>query len=235
MSKTRHPALAIVMAILSVSCIAQTPDQTTTEVIKSPSAVIDQTATSQVSSSTVPITWSILHLDICTPPCWLGITPGETKGSEARRILENHYQLEEVNWEADTVFARWKLIQETSMPKSTIIIKHGLVESINLRVSVGHFNVNDIMSHFGEPDVVVWTAAESRSPENSCGENMELSYFDKNMIVVLPTDSSIVSITPTTPITAIVLQAVFSPSDDWSPPIKWAGYEGEYCPPGGRH
>lgn len=238
MFKPTYFTLCFAIAILLISCEAQTSGWTTAEMTKTLNPNSELTATLQVTTSMIPTpsSWDVLHLNICASPCWLGITPGETSGDEAEEILKSYYHVEKAEKEVkDTVFLEWEFAQGDSLPRSTITVRHNLVESIHLGVPDGNISVSDVISHFGEPEFVWWAFTERHPPANGCGENMVLSYPDYTLII-LPENSDIISITPITSVMVIEFQSRFSlPSiSDWTPPIKWAGYEGEYCPPGGR-
>lgn len=232
----RPTCFSVVITLLLIGCGTLAVDQETARAPEIPTSKGELTAIPQITSIPTISAWNILHPDVCTSPCWLGIMPGKTQGSVAEEILRGYYQIERMEKEAnDTVLLRWQFIEGESLPGSTVIIRHDLVESIFLGIPVHSVSVDDVVSHFGEPEFVVWAFSERRFPPNGCGENMELSYSDYTL-VVLPADPNIVSIKPSTPVVAIEYQSEFTlPSVyDWTPPIKWTGYDGEYCPPGGR-
>lgn len=94
----------------------------------------------------------------CSPPCWQGIRPGHTLGSEAVAILRADSRVERLdlaNWDAQRQVGwlewRWRAGHSLLNGRNTMAIFADQVQglSLNTRIVLG-----DIWLSFGAPDVI---------------------------------------------------------------------------------
>jgi hypothetical protein len=107
------------------------------------------------TTSCISRTKSILVDNPCRPPCWYGITPGQTNQEEALKILKG---IPEINWQSinsDLFLSkladgyRWKFINAKETD-GEIAFSNGITEAIH--IEPGNSTIAKIFDLYGEPD-----------------------------------------------------------------------------------
>ena len=101
----------------------------------------------------------------CKVPCWLGITPGQTTGDDAVKLLKKHYGQENVNT-VDPNFIRWVSNNVDISEGGDMGLLDNVVTDIYVLIPRNKLSVNDLFQVLEEPDLVF--AANAFTSDNKC-------------------------------------------------------------------
>jgi hypothetical protein len=112
-------------------------------------------ATAHLSGNTLPAPERLaqIHLTDCALPCWLGITPGETRYEEAVRRVTAVYPPYDVTVQETQIFVAYLI--HSAYGAASIQVTDGVVSSIFLLTSdVDGVTIGDVASLFDAPDCI---------------------------------------------------------------------------------
>jgi hypothetical protein len=131
------------IAILSQSLVGCAAGVRT---VPRPAAILDSEAIALADDS-------VLSRDLCQPPCWNGIAPGDKMTlDDALALLMRTAGTGDIR-KTDLGTAEWKWLSggyPSHVGTSSIFVKDGLVQSITLALS-GKITVKDIIASYGIP------------------------------------------------------------------------------------
>ena len=124
----------------------------------------------------------------CRPPCWEGITPGQTMASEAERILRQHFQVGKLNhFQFDTIpycivyWERWK--NGYGGGNVTYHRDTSIVSLIGL--SFPHdFTLAEVMQAYGQPSHVLALAERNFERLNEINYSLVVVYEPQGFLLL---------------------------------------------------
>lgn len=128
----------------------------------------------------------LIHSQECASPCWIGIEVENTDFTEAKRILENRYTVENVHAMPD--FVEWQANGIDSLTHGSVTFSNGTVNSVLVFFSGKDFTVDDIVGTLGEPSNVMIDIAPY-VPKSQC-LGVQLFYPETGVIVFLDTSET---------------------------------------------
>lgn len=157
-------------------------------------------------------------------PCWKGIVLGETDYSEAKAILEIHYDLETFVYNSNTI--AWNI--QNSEEAGNVTFQDNLASTIAVGLLDGQLVAEELIEQVGEPDDVL--LLHFNHPERKCGIALLLFSNVGILASVLPTDDGFVGVSPDQSIYRLQFSLH---ANDWkglphTTFLEWIGYE-NYC------
>jgi hypothetical protein len=136
MLRTRHLLYLVLFVMVATACVPQTPPLVSEEYLE------DE---------------SLLTGEPCEPPCWNGITPGETTWEEALEVLESDDSvngLDQQEAEGGTVLAAWQDGEsELYCCRMLADDPESVVKYLFLQIAP-NFIIDDVLDAYGEPEYV---------------------------------------------------------------------------------
>ncbi len=123
---------------------------------------------------------SLVSNEPCAPPCWRGITPGETEWSEALSILEDETSLVldpvQEDQESNAIGVQWK--QTEGDMCCQMISENGETVSLLFLQTAPDVTIGELFEAQGEPDYAVGNAVTEDQAV------VLMVYPDKQMVVL---------------------------------------------------
>jgi protein-disulfide isomerase len=164
---------------------------------------------------------NLLMIEGCTPPCWRGIVPGETRSDEASAVIYGSRQFYEIQETTAPEFSlSWRSLGSgIEEPSFLIADQAGVIDVISV-IALAPFSLGDVIRAQGEPE---YAAAYPLSQGRLL---LELYYPPKALVVFALSDPAGVFGDDSAVIGAYFLtQGRSKDLLTRRVPVDWAGYE----------
>lgn len=168
---------------------------------------------------------SLTTSEPCAPPCWRGITPGETGWDEALAIIEAAQDIAETevqpDQETDAVGVVWRPVGSGGFCCRIDAVDGETVSFIRLRLEPTQ-TLEAIIAEFGEPDY----AAATRSARRPDEAVVDLLFVDIPLLVTVFVPGADGDIDAASPVIGALypLPADAAAYADSGVPVEWVGF-----------